>query len=406
MTDSLSLISLKNILKMNPKILVRFEPFFNEWITMEKNGSVFSVEFEDGFSDENHPEIKRITPNYSIENACSVPIVVQILLTKNCTYRCPHCPVAEESASKYELSTKEVKNIIDYCANSGVLFIRFSGGESTMRSDFPELVEYALSLGLHCGLLSNCRTYSEEVMNVLPKLSYMQTHLDSVDEDCFNKLTGGNNFNTFCETLSQIRRNGVKVNAAMTLMKENQDEIKDIIDFCTEFGLTLKINTIYSDADGKFQKREWESYYKDVIVPFRKIWPTLKQYAKSIGCEAYSFIDIEPLDDSVRDPIAVTSPWGRSYIVIDSIGDMYPFSLIMKPEFKLGSIRNGDNILDVWKNSKFLEFLRSISKTTLGCEGCRMDCVYSNLFFSYSYFGEFGHILPNLDCPYGKHKLI
>lgn len=85
---------------------------------------------------------------------------------------------------------------------------------------------------------------------------------------------------------------------------------------------------------------------------------------------------------------------------------MYPFSLIMKPEFKLGSIRNGDNILDVWKNSKFLEFLRSISKTTLGCEGCRMDCVYSNLFFSYSYFGEFGHILPNLDCPYGKHKLI
>lgn len=157
---------------MNPKILVRFEPFFNEWITMEKNGSVFSVEFEDGFSDENHPEIKRITPNYSIENACSVPIVVQILLTKNCTYRCPHCPVAEESASKYELSTKEVKNIIDYCANSGVLFIRFSGGESTMRSDFPELVEYALSLGLHCGLLSNCRTYSEEVMNVLPKLSY------------------------------------------------------------------------------------------------------------------------------------------------------------------------------------------------------------------------------------------
>lgn len=386
--------------------LVRFESFYNEWITMEHNGSVYSVEFEGDFSDEDNPDIKRINPGYLLENACSVPIVVQILLTKKCNYHCPHCPVVKESELRNELSTDEVKKLIDYCAERGVLFIRFSGGESTLRLDFPELVEYALSKGLHCGLLSNCRTYSEEVLNILPKLSYMQTHLDSVNEERFNKLTGGDNFRTFCTTLSKVRQRSAKVNAALTLMKDNIDEIKEAIDFCTQYELTLKINSVYSDANGKFQEQEWRSYYLDVIVPFKKQWPELKEYAESIGCEVYCFIDIVPLDDSVKDPIAVTAPWGRSYLVIDSIGNIYPFSLILKPQFRLGNIRKGDDIMDIWKNSPFLKQLRSITRATLGCDGCRMDCAFSNLFFSNSYFGEFGHVLPNLECPYGKHKLV
>lgn len=391
---------------MDVPTLVRFEPYFNEWITMEKNGSLYSVEFDDDFDEKENPQIKRFKSETSVENACSIPIVVQILLTKKCSYKCPHCPVVDNEHLKKELTTNEVKSIIDYCASHGVLFIRFSGGESTLRDDFPELVKYAISKGLHCGLLSNCRNYSSEVLNVLPELSYMQTHLDSVNEERFNKLTGGNNFASFCKTLQKIRNSDVKVNAATTLMKENLNEIRNIIEFCKEYNLTLKINTIYSDADGKFQEREWKHYYEDVITPFKEVWPSLKKYAFQIGCEAYCFIDMEEVDSSVSDSISVVSPWGRSYIVIDSEGDIYPFSLIMKPEFKLGSIRKGDDLIEVWRDAPLLKQLRNITKDTIGCKGCRMDCVYSNIFFSYSYFGEFGHVLPNNECPYGKHKFI
>lgn len=389
---------------METPILVRFEPYFNEWITMEKNGSIYAVEFDDDFEESKNPHIIRFKSSTPLDNACSIPIVVQILLTKQCSYKCPHCPVVDNEHLKKELSTAEVKSIIDYCADNGVLFVRFSGGESSLRSDFPELVSYAISKGLHCGLLSNCRSYNNDVLNILPELSYMQTHLDSVDEDIFNKLTGGNNFNSFCQTLKKVRDMGVKVNAATTLMKENIAEIQNIMDFCKEFGLVLKINTIYSDAEGKFQEKEWSNYYQDVIIPFKKTWPSLKEYAAKIGCEVYCFIDMEEVDASVSDPISVVSPWGRSYVVIDSEGDIYPFSLIMKPDFKLGSVRKGDDLIEVWRNAPLLKQLRSITKESIGCGGCRMDCVFSNIFFSYSYFGEFGYVLPNNDCPYGKHK--
>lgn len=389
---------------MNKPTLVRFEPYFNEWVTMEKNGTLYSVEFDDDFEEKENPQIIRFKSEVPVENACSIPIVVQILLTKRCNYRCPHCPVVDNEHLKTELTTDEVKSIIDYCASNGVLFIRFSGGESSLRKDFPELAEYAISKGLHCGLLSNSRNYSDEVLNVLPKLSYMQTHLDSVDENRFNKLTGGDNFTSFCKTLQKVRKNGVRINAATTLMEENLDEIQNIMDFCKEYDLILKINTIYSDADGKFKEKEWTHYYKDVITPFKEKWPSLKEYATKIGLEVYCFIDMEEVDNSVSNPMFVISPWGRSYIIIDSEGDIYPFPLIIKPEFKLGNIRQGDDLIDVWRKAPLLKQLRSITKETLGCNGCNMDCVYSNIFFSYSYFGEFGHVLPNNECPYGKHK--
>ena len=132
----------------------------------------------------------------------------------------------------------------------------------------------------------------------------------------------------------------------------------------------------------------------------------MKQYAKSIGCVVYAFCEIDEVDSSIDDPISVISPWGRTYIVIDSKGDVYPFPLIIKDEFKIGSIRNNGNLLGIWNNSSLLNKLRSFDKQALGCGNCRMDCVYCNLFFSYSYMGDFGKVLPNNDCPYFKHKLI
>ena len=389
---------------MEEKILVRYEPYFNDWITMDEKGSIYSVEFDSEFIDDDYPNIKRIKPDWEVQNACSIPIVVQILLTKRCNYQCPHCPVVDNSLLQNEMSTEEVLKLLDYCADNGVLFVRFSGGESTLRQDFPAIVKYARSKGLRCGLLSNCRQYREDVMEVLHEMSYMQTHLDSVNRDTFNKLTGGNNFDSFCKTIKEIRAKGVTVNAATTLMKENMHEIKSIIEFCAEYQLVLKINTIYSDSNGKFHKREWLDYYQEVILPFQKEWPILKQYAEQIGCTAYCFCDLEEVDKTVTDPISVISPWGRSYIVVDSIGDIYPFSLIVKPQFKLGSIRDND-LIKIWKEASLLKELRSYTKQTLGCGDCRMDCVYCNLFFSYSYFGEFGHVLPHDDCPYGKFRL-
>lgn len=388
------------------KTIVRFEPQYGEWITMDQQGRIFSVEFEPDFNPDEHPEIIRID-NSSMstpKSSCSFPIIVQILTTRRCSYHCPHCPVVSNEDIDSELTTEEIKSLIDYSASNGALCVRFSGGESTLRSDFSDLVSYARSKGLKCALLSNCRQYSEDLVKTLKEMCYVQTHLDSVDESVFNTMTGGNHFKTFCNNIKLLRDHGIQINAAATIQRDNLHGFKEIIDFCSDYGLVLKINTIYSDADGKFKEQEWRSYYLDVIKPFTEIWPDLKLYAEKKGCSVFAFCEINEVPQAVNDPISIISPWGRTYIVVDSKGDVYPFPLIIKDEFKIGSIKN-ESLLSIWNNSQLLSVLRSIDKQGLGCDSCRMDCVFCNLFFSYSYMGTFGKVLPNTMCPFGRHRL-
>lgn len=384
---------------MGKKSIVRYEPYYGEWISMEDDGDIFSVEFEENFKESDYPDVSFIKPDFVVDNACSVPIVVQILMTRKCNYNCINCYV-KSTESRDEMTTEEVKKILEDCAKAGVLFIRFSGGEATLRKDFVELVKYARSLGLKCALLSSCKSFTKEQFDIMNELCYVQPHLDSVVEESFNKLTGGNNFKNFKTTIFDLISRGVRINPATTLQKENMNQIKELIDFGAENNIPVKINALHGDA--VLNEQAWFDYYNDIVLPFQNRWDEWKQYADGLNVDFIAFTERNEWGAEIKDTMAVISPWGRSFITIGCEGDIYPSSLLLTDELIIGSIRKGDNLFDVWRNSELLHTLRTLTKEKLGCGNCRLDCVYCNPFFSYSYYGEFGKVLPHNDCPYRK----
>ena len=62
-------------------------------------------------------------------------------LTERCDNNCIHCyinlPADDMDAKEKELSTSEVKNILEEAASLGCLTIRFTGGEPLLREDLP-----------------------------------------------------------------------------------------------------------------------------------------------------------------------------------------------------------------------------------------------------------------------------
>lgn len=195
----------------------------------------------------------------------------------------------------------------------------------------------------------------------------------------------------------------IQVNVAATLQKENLNSFKGIIYLCSKYNLTLRIGACYNDGKSNTMP-QWQTYYNTIVRPFAKQWPELKAYAEKLNTTVYCFLDKELVDDSIKDPMSVISPWGRSYIVIDSEGNIFPYSLLLNPDCKIGNIKN-DDLIDIWRNAELLKKLRSISRESIGCKDCRIDCVYTNTFFSYSYFGEFGNVLPHDGCSIRKFKL-
>lgn len=378
------------------KQIVRYEPYYGEWITMEDNGDVVSVELTDDFDEANYPNISFVKSNQNVEMACSVPIVLQLLLTRRCNYKCINCHV-QSAGFKNELTTDEVKKLILQAAKSGVLMVRFSGGESSLRSDIVELIKYTKSLGLKCALLSSCLGFSDELWDILPELCYVQPHLDSAVESTFNILTGGNHFKKFEATIEKLHNLGIYINPATTLQKENLNEIKALIDFSAKYDLRVRINALYNE--GYYNKGSWEDYYNNVVLPFQNNQDEYQSYAKEKGVEFISFTQRQEWGEEISDTMAVISPWGRSFIIVDSEGLIYPAPFLMhKEELIMGSIRKGDNIYKLWNDAPILKVLRNLTKENIGCGNCQMDCVFTNPFFSYSYFGEFGRVLPHLDC--------
>jgi len=64
-------------------------------------------------------------------HALGIPLSVHIDVTYRCNERCVHCYLDHDD--KGEMTTQEIKNILDQLAEAGVFFLVFSGGEVFMR---------------------------------------------------------------------------------------------------------------------------------------------------------------------------------------------------------------------------------------------------------------------------------
>ena len=72
------------------------------------------------------------------------PLVWIIALTYRCQCNCVHCCVnyLNQMKREKEISTSEVKNLIDQSYEMGTIIISLFGGEPLLRNDMPELVKH------------------------------------------------------------------------------------------------------------------------------------------------------------------------------------------------------------------------------------------------------------------------
>src|SRR4051794_17382923 len=73
------------------------------------------------------------------------PICLTWELTYACNLACVHCLSSSGKRDPRELSTAEAKAMIDELERMQVFYVNIGGGEPTIRSDFWELLDYAIA---------------------------------------------------------------------------------------------------------------------------------------------------------------------------------------------------------------------------------------------------------------------
>lgn len=110
-----------------------------------------------------------------------LPEEVKVELTHKCNFNCDFCFNRNYSSEK-ELSTEEVRQVIDNIHDSGIEAVRFTGGEPFLREDLEEILKYAKSKRLYVILNTNGSLLKEDVLKYVDDLLISFHDIKEADE--------------------------------------------------------------------------------------------------------------------------------------------------------------------------------------------------------------------------------
>jgi radical SAM protein with 4Fe4S-binding SPASM domain len=287
-----------------------------------------------------------------------VPLSVHFDLTYRCNERCVHCYLDHDDHG--EMTTAEVKRVLDELAAAGTLFLIFSGGELLLRKDLFELLAYARGLGFDIKLKSNAIMIGEAEADRIRDLGVRQIQISVYSHrhevhDAITKVPG-----SLRRTLAAIRflqARGLHVVIANVLMRQNAGDYPHVRALAAELGVECTIDpTITPKMDGDTS-----------ILGLRLSAPqTLRLFTdKSLVGTEFCAPPSSGIDEDMLDARPCSA--GHTACYISPYGDVYP---CVQFPLTTGNLRR-ERFEDVWHHSTHMNEVRDIRMRDLPtCSSC------------------------------------
>ncbi len=124
------------------------------------------------------------------------PQFVTINLTYQCNLRCIMCDVWRLNKTNpemaQELPINRILSLLDELCTLGTKHVEFSGGECTLRKDFPEILSYATTLGFTTSIVTNGTRISKTLANKLVEsgVEHITLSIDSAVPNIHDEIRG------------------------------------------------------------------------------------------------------------------------------------------------------------------------------------------------------------------------
>ena len=155
------------------------------------------------------------------------PICLTWELTYACNLSCIHCLSASGRRDPNELTTAECKRVLDELAEMQVFYINVGGGEPTVRSDFWELLDYAIEHRVGVKFSTNGVRIDGAAATRLAATDYVdvQISIDGADAQVNDVVRGTGSFAvaiSAMENLATAGFAGFKISVVVTRQNAEQ----------------------------------------------------------------------------------------------------------------------------------------------------------------------------------------
>ena len=199
------------------------------------------------------------------------PVFVRASVARKCNLDCVYCPKPEGMENRVPneiagqvLDRNAYMKCLAHISDQGVRGISFTGGEPTLNSDLPWLVQNARRIFDRVELTTNGLNFRQMLPQLSDGIDVVKISLDTLRPTSFSNVTRGDNRALYnaqyaveaaaCENLT------VGINAV--IMRSNFASLFEIIDFACDVNARYKTNAVYvSLLDFHFspsRKETWE----------------------------------------------------------------------------------------------------------------------------------------------------
>lgn len=187
------------------------------------------------------------------------PLTVIFNVTNRCNLHCKHCYASYYKRSpKDEMTTADIKKVIDGLKVSGCLRINFCGGEPLLRNDIKEVIRYATLKGISVDLTSNGVLVPSRIEEI-KDIKCLTISLDG-KAGHHDILRGKGSAAKALKAIKAAQKIGIEVRVNMVVHKYNLTDLDYMINLAKKLGfklhISLAINNIFGDKAAQNIKPE------------------------------------------------------------------------------------------------------------------------------------------------------
>jgi radical SAM protein with 4Fe4S-binding SPASM domain len=288
-----------------------------------------------------------------------VPLGVHLDVTYRCNERCVHCYLDHDD--KGEMTTAEIKGVLNQLADAGTFFLTLSGGEVLMRRDFFEILEHARRLLFNVRIKTNAVMIREKEARRLRDLAVEQIQVSIYSHrpeihDGITKLPGS--LKRSIQAIRFLKSQGLKVAIANVLMTANMGDHAGVQTLARELDVVYTLDpTITPKIDG-------DTAILRLRIPGSELNAVFHNKDLVGNVEEFCAPPPPPGDDIME---GYPCSAGHTAAYITPYGDVFPCVQFPLPS---GNLRR-QRFIDIWQNSPQLNEVRSIRAKDLPvCSTC------------------------------------
>ncbi|HXV93725.1 MAG TPA: mycofactocin radical SAM maturase, partial [Pseudonocardia sp.] len=293
------------------------------------------------------------------------PICLTWELTYACNLACVHCLSSSGRRDPRELGTDECKAVVDELQRMQVFYVNIGGGEPTVRPDFWELLDYAISHDVGVKFSTNGVRLDKARAAQLAATDYVdvQISLDGATADVNDHVRGPGSYDTAIRALENLAEAGFttpKISVVMT--RQNVDQLDEFKAVADTFGAQLRITRLRPSGRGA---DVWDELHPTAAQQ-RQLYDWLVARGEDV-LTGDSFFHLSAYGEAL--PGLNLCGAGRVVCLIDPVGDVYACPFAIHENFLAGNVRDPGGFGAVWRHSDLFRSLREPDSAG-ACSSC------------------------------------